>query len=226
MRSARRRLRKALRCSALMSSASASVVARAAAKALARATMSSIVARDARGDVARDARGDVARDARGECSGGGRHRCGHLLLPFVYLVLFIGGRSTSGSPSLPHLPLSPLPPKGGGGTQAAATISPSPPPGEERAGVRWGCFAEKGTVCEQARGHRVCPLVVLPLRRRARNVGGPGAAVGPALRGAAQDGLGPARGDAGAGGDAIHRVAAAGEQARGVGDGDAARRRV
>ena len=30
--------------------------------------------------------------------------------------------------------------KGGGGTQAAPAFSPSPPPGAERAGVRWGCL--------------------------------------------------------------------------------------
>ena len=36
-----------------------------------------------------------------------------------------------------HLPLSPSP-KGGGGTQTAAASSPSPPLGEERAGVRRG----------------------------------------------------------------------------------------
>jgi len=38
-----------------------------------------------------------------------------------------------------HLPLSPSP-KGGGGTQAAPAFSPSPPPGAERVGVRWGRF--------------------------------------------------------------------------------------
>ena len=41
-----------------------------------------------------------------------------------------------------------------------------------------------------------------------------------------QDGLGAARGDAHAVNDAVHGVAAAGEQPRGVGDGDAARRRI
>ena len=42
-----------------------------------------------------------------------------------------------GSPNETHLPLSPSP-KGGGGTQAAAPVTPSPPLGAERAGVRWG----------------------------------------------------------------------------------------
>ena len=36
-----------------------------------------------------------------------------------------------------HLPLSPSP-EGGGGTQAVPLVTPSPPLGAERAGVRWG----------------------------------------------------------------------------------------
>ena len=39
---------------------------------------------------------------------------------------------------LAHMPPVPLPPEGGGGTQAAPAFSPSPPLGEERAGVRRG----------------------------------------------------------------------------------------
>ncbi|MDE0050432.1 MAG: DUF1018 domain-containing protein [Rhodospirillales bacterium] len=45
--------------------------------------------------------------------------------------------SAADGPDAAHLPLSPSP-KGGGGTQAAPAFSPSPPLGEERAGVRWG----------------------------------------------------------------------------------------
>ena len=38
-----------------------------------------------------------------------------------------------------HLPLSPSPEGGGGGgTQAVPLVTPSPPLGAERAGVRWG----------------------------------------------------------------------------------------
>ena len=56
------------------------------------------------------------------------------------------------SPTLPdrgganetHLPLSPSPLKGGGGTQAAPIESPSPPLGAERAGVRWGTLGLPG----------------------------------------------------------------------------------
>ena len=153
LRSARRRLRKALRCSALMSSASVSVAARAAAKALARATMSSI--------VVRDARGDVARDARGECSGGGA--TGAVICFSLSCISFF---SSAGAARRARLlsPTSPCPPppKGGGGTQAAPTISPSPPPGEERAGVRWVFFSTELAVCEQARGHRVAPWSCSP----------------------------------------------------------------
>ena len=43
-----------------------------------------------------------------------------------------------------HLPLSPSPLKGGGGTQAVPTESPSPPLGAERAGMRWGDFGPRG----------------------------------------------------------------------------------
>ena len=46
--------------------------------------------------------------------------------------------------SVAHLPLSPSPLKGGGGTQAAPAESPSPPLGAERAGVRWGMFGSGG----------------------------------------------------------------------------------
>ena len=56
------------------------------------------------------------------------------------------------SPTLPdrsganetHLPLSPSPLKGGGGTQAAPIESPSPPLGAERAGERWGTLGLPG----------------------------------------------------------------------------------
>ena len=41
-----------------------------------------------------------------------------------------------------HLPLSPSP-KGAGGTHAATASSPSPPLGEERAGVRRGVHTPK-----------------------------------------------------------------------------------
>ena len=41
-------------------------------------------------------------------------------------------------PNVTHLSLSLSPLKGGEGTQAAPTFSPSPPLGAERAGVRWG----------------------------------------------------------------------------------------
>ena len=44
---------------------------------------------------------------------------------------------SDGKLNVSHLPLSPLP-EGGGGTQTATASSPSPPRGEERAGVRRG----------------------------------------------------------------------------------------
>ena len=47
-----------------------------------------------------------------------------------------------------HLPLSPSPLKGGGGTPAdRAEPAPSPPLGAERVGVRWGCFLVSLLVC-------------------------------------------------------------------------------
>ena len=65
-------------------------------------------------------------------------------------------------------------------------------------------------------------LAVVVRWRWAGDVRRPGAVGGPGLRGAAEDGLGPARSDARAGGDAVDRVAAAGQEARRVGDGEAA----
>ena len=50
-----------------------------------------------------------------------------------------GGGPRRLDPTKAHLPLSPSPPEGGGGTQAAPASPPSPPLGAERAGVRWGC---------------------------------------------------------------------------------------
>ena len=47
-----------------------------------------------------------------------------------------------------HLPLSPSP-EGGGGTQVAPPVSPSPPLGAERAGERWGLLGHRSTLMRE-----------------------------------------------------------------------------
>ena len=75
----------------------------------------------------------------------------------------------------------------------------------------------------QARQGTFTVILAVVLRgRRARDARRPSAIGRPVLRGAAEDGLGTTRGDARAGGDAVDRVAAAGQEARRVGDGEAA----
>ena len=63
------------------------------------------------------------------------------------LGALLGRHPTSpdhGDPNDTHLPLSPSPLKGGGGTQAAPAESPSPPLGAERAGERWRIPGPRG----------------------------------------------------------------------------------
>ena len=195
----------ALRCSALMSSASASVAPRAAAKALARATMSSM-------EAVVGAAGAVigfSLSCLSFFSSAGAPRRARLLSPtspcpppnlFISLrrralTPFAWLRAYARGALAPSGPDGPVGRRGDEGGDSITSLS-SPRGRRGRNGrSRWGPLSalqggegqgEVGVFLHGTRRVRVgagssrCPLVVLPLRRRARNVGGPGAAVGPA----------------------------------------------
>ena len=111
----------------------------------------------------------------------------------------LDGTATAGSP------------RGRRGRIGGAAYVPPPPWGR---GTGGGGQARQGTFA--------VVLAVVVRGRWTGDVRRPGAIGRPVLRGAANDGLGTARGNARAGGDAVDRVAAAGQEARRVGDGETA----